>query len=153
MSTDGYFLLRQRAKEAKKAIRRARNFEHSGAEAEEVESFFWDMIENLSEHQAGEVEEARAWIIRMLGVIVECEARESYEPSLVAARGARVFLTVCACGRLRASFRPILSGVSRSRGRYGDQQIGSKSYGRAHSSKFNYGFPNPDLRSLRPFRS
>jgi hypothetical protein len=32
--------------------------------------------------------------------------------SLVAARGARVFLTVCACDRLRASFRPILSGVS-----------------------------------------
>lgn len=44
------------------------------------------------------------------------------------------FLTVCACDRSRASFRPVLSGVSRSRGRYGDQRIGSKSSGRAHRS-------------------
>ena len=63
------------------------------------------------------------------------------------------FLTVCACDRLRASFRPILSGVSRSRGRYGDQQIGSKSSTRPRRTKLGYGFPNPDLRSLRPFRS
>ena len=38
-----------------------------------------------------------------------------------------IFDRFSACDRLRASFRPILSGVSRSRGRYGDQQIGSKS--------------------------
>ncbi len=79
MSADGYFPLKQRAREAKKAIRLARSFEHNGAEAAEVEHFFWDLIENLSEHRSGEVEETRAWIIRMLGVIVECEAQASYE--------------------------------------------------------------------------
>jgi len=56
-----------------------------------------------------------------------------------------IFDRFSACDRLRASFRPILSGVSRSRGRYGDQRIGSKSWGSTQSAKFDNGFPNPDL--------
>jgi hypothetical protein len=56
-----------------------------------------------------------------------------------------VFDRFSASDRLRASFRPVLSGISRSRGRYGDQRIGSKSWESALGSKFDNGFPNPDL--------
>ena len=56
-----------------------------------------------------------------------------------------VFDRFSACDRLRASFRPILSGTFRSRGRYGDQRIGSKSSTRSRGTKLGHGFPNPDL--------
>jgi len=56
-----------------------------------------------------------------------------------------VFDHFSACDRLRASFRPILSGTFRSRGRYGDQRIGSKSSTRSRGTKLGHGFPNPDL--------
>ena len=55
------------------------------------------------------------------------------------------FSDLCACDRLRSSFRPRCAAFPEAAGRHGDQRIRSKSWGRTLGSKFDYGFPDPDL--------